>query len=69
VVFGKKDSTFGNQRMIIYLLWGLIFGGLFHYVMIVTQQEVVLSEIILVVLGWPLILLFFVLGLINEFRK
>jgi hypothetical protein len=55
--------------MIIYLLWGLIFGGLFHYVMIVTQQEVVLSEIILVVLGWPLILLFFVLGLINEFRK
>lgn len=55
--------------MIIYLLWGLIFGGLFHYAMIVTQQKVVLSEIILVVLGWPLILLFFVFGLINEFRK
>lgn len=69
MVFGKKDSTFGNQRMIIYLLWGLIFGGLFHYAMIVTQQKVVLSEIILVVVGWPLILLFFVFGLINEFRK
>jgi hypothetical protein len=55
--------------MILYLLWGLIFGMVFHYVIIVTRQEVVLSEIILVVLGWPLILLVFVFGLINELKK
>lgn len=55
--------------MILYLLWGSIFGMLFHYVMIVTQQEVEFTEIILVVLGWPLILIVFVFGLINELRK
>ena len=55
--------------MILYLLWGSIFGMLFHYVMIVTQQEVEFTEIILVVLGLPLILLVFVFGLINELRK
>ena len=30
--------------MILYLLWGSIFGMLFHYVMIVTQQEVEFTE-------------------------
>jgi len=55
--------------MILYLMWGLLFGMLFHYAMVVTQQEVVFSEILLIILGWPIFLIMFVFTIINEFRK
>ena len=55
--------------MIIYLLWGLIFGGLFHMAMIQTNQEVVFTEVLFVVLGWPFFLVMFILMIIQELRK
>jgi hypothetical protein len=55
--------------MIIYLLWGLIFGGLFHMAMIQTNQEVVFTEVLFVVLGWPFFFVMFILMIIQELRK
>jgi len=55
--------------MIIYLLWGLIFGGLFHVAMVQTNQEVVFTEVLFVVLGWPFFVFMFILMMIQELRK
>lgn len=69
MVFGKKDSTLGIQAMILYLLWGVLIGLLFHLALNATKQEVVFSEVLLVILAWPIMILLFVFALINEFIK
>lgn len=55
--------------MIAYLMWGMLFGMLFHAMVFYTDQKVVLWEIITVVLAWPIILIIFIFTFINEFRK
>jgi len=55
--------------MIVYLLWGIIFGMLFHLAMVQTDQDVVFTEVLLVILGWPLFVFMFVLMIIQEMIK
>jgi hypothetical protein len=55
--------------MILYLLWGVLIGLLFHLMLNATKQEVVFSEVLLVILAWPIMILLFVFALINEFIK
>ena len=55
--------------MIVNLLWGVIFGMMFHLAMLASKQEVVFSEILIVILTWPVILLFIAIGVINDFMK
>ena len=55
--------------MIVYLLWGIIFGMLFHMAMIQTNQDVVFFEVLFVVLGWPFFVFMFTLMMIQELRK
>ncbi len=69
MVFGEKDSTLGIQAMILYLLWGVLIGLLFHLALYATKQEVVFSEVLLVILAWPIMILLLVFALINEFIK
>lgn len=69
MVFGEKDSTLGIQAMILYLLWGVLIGLLFHLTLNATKQEVVFSEVLLVIIAWPIMILLFVFALINEFIK
>ena len=69
MVFGEKDSTLGIQAMILYLLWGVLIGLLFHLALITTKQEVVFSEVLMVIIAWPIMILLFVFALINEFIK
>ena len=69
MVFGEKDSTLGIQAMILYLLWGLLIGLLFHLALYTTKQEVVFSEVLMVIIAWPIMILLLVFALINEFIK
>jgi hypothetical protein len=55
--------------MIVYLLWGIISGMLFHLAMVQTDQDVVFTEVLLVILGWPFFLVMFILMIIQELRK
>jgi|688.fasta_scaffold169670_6 hypothetical protein len=55
--------------MIVYLLWGVIFGMMFHLAMLTSKQEVVFTEILIVILAWPVMLLFIAIGVINELMK
>jgi hypothetical protein len=69
VVFGEEDSTLGIQTMILYLIWGVLIGLSFHLALNATKQEVVFSEVLLVILAWPIMILLFVFALINEFFR
>jgi hypothetical protein len=42
---------------------------LFHLAMVQTNQEVVFSEVLFVVLGWPFFVFMFILMIIQELRK
>jgi hypothetical protein len=55
--------------MIVYLLWGIIFGMLFHLAMVQTEQDVVFTDVLLVILGWPFFVFMFVLMIIQEMIK
>jgi len=55
--------------MILYLLWGVLIGLLFHLALNATKQEVFFSEVLLVIIAWPIMILLFVFALITEFIK
>lgn len=55
--------------MILYLLWGLVFGVLYHWAMVVSEQDATPSEILLVITAWPVMLLIFIWSFIVGMTK
>lgn len=46
--------------MTLYLLWGLIFAISYHLFNIFSDQEIKLSEILLVTFFWPIFVIMFI---------
>ena len=55
--------------MILYLLWGLIFAVLYHLTMVSTEQDITFTEIFLIIITWPLIVLIFLWIFIESIIK